>query len=377
MKKFLFFIVICLGLIAAVSFFLKPAILFVARRQIQNAISGSTVFVQDCQWNIFSRLELIGIEVKHPDSYHVTIGRAGLYYRLPSLWKGRILKLRLNDVSASGDFSHQSAFLGNASVGQKGRSGMRLERVEVLHSDWDLEFMGLRFVGKISADVDLLRRRLLSLNANVDSLEGQTIFIKQGLIRIAEGQPGEVLIQRLEYGKFKINDISSPARLSGDTLFLEPFFAKTFEGTVKGKMMFVMEKALAYRAALIFQGLDLAGMANDFDLEEKVHITGMMNGEITVAGSGSKMKIINGSFSAVDPGGMLVIKDNEFLKNIARRSNQSLDIVIESFKNYHYNVGQLRLSLEEDRVIFDMAFDGAAGKRDIYITLHTMNSTKE
>jgi hypothetical protein len=98
---------------------------------------------------------------------------------------------------------------------------------------------------------------------------------------------------------------------------------------------------------------------------------------MTVTGRGADIHILDGDFSAVDPGGLLEIKNEEFLKNIARNSQQPLDIVIASFKDYHYNVGALRVALEKSDLVFDAALDGETGKRNINITLHDFLLRKE
>jgi hypothetical protein len=67
---------------------------------------------------------------------------------------------------------------------------------------------------------------------------------------------------------------------------------------------------------------------------------------------------------------MLTITDDKFLNNVAKSSGQSLDILVESFKNYHYNTGVMKLSLERGDIVFDIALEGEAGKRNLSIVLH-------
>jgi hypothetical protein len=74
---------------------------------------------------------------------------------------------------------------------------------------------------------------------------------------------------------------------------------------------------------------------------------------------------------------MLTIKDSGYLENMARSSGQSLDILVESLKNYHYNSGVAKLSLERNNFIFDIFLEGETGKRNLKVTLHDFNLMRE
>ena len=119
-----------------------------------------------------------------------------------------------------------------------------------------------------------------------------------------------------------------------------------------------------------FINLDLAKFVDDFNLGKKFQITGRLNGAMNFKGAGFDIYALTGDFSATEYGGMLVIKDTRFLENLARNYEQPLDILVESFKDYHYNIGTMRLSLDKENLILDVALDGDAGKRNLNIILH-------
>jgi len=114
----------------------------------------------------------------------------------------------------------------------------------------------------------------------------------------------------------------------------------------------------------------------DFKLQEKFFMDGELNGSILLKGKGTDVQVVDGNFTASPKGGMLIIKDARFLENIARRADQPLDLLVESFRNYHYNTGIISLSLKEDDLILGMALDGETGKRDLNITLHDFTLIK-
>ena len=99
-------------------------------------------------------------------------------------------------------------------------------------------------------------------------------------------------------------------------------------------------------------------------------MSGFLSGELLLNGDRNTIEVLTGDFSTAHIGGTLVINDTRFLENIARNTNQPVDILVESFQNYHYNSGTMKLSKEKDNLILDVALDGELGKRDLTVTLH-------
>jgi len=153
--------------------------------------------------------------------------------------------------------------------------------------------------------------------------------------------------------------------------------AKVLDGRLKGDLSFLLVREQEYSAKLEFVDLDLATFIRDFDLSKKYELTGRLCGTATLKGRGRSLRILDGNFSAAQEGGLLVIKDTRFLENMARRSGQSLDILMESFKDYKYNTGIMQLSLERDNLVFNIVLDGNSGKRNLSITLHDFSLISE
>ena len=106
-------------------------------------------------------------------------------------------------------------------------------------------------------------------------------------------------------------------------------------------------------------------------------MTGRLNGDLVFENRGTEISILNGKLSNLGSGGMLIIKDTKFLENMARNTGQSTDLLVENFKNYHYNIGSIKLFLENNNLALDTALDGETGKRDINIVLHDFKLKKE
>ena len=133
-------------------------------------------------------------------------------------------------------------------------------------------------------------------------------------------------------------------------------------------------KARIYSIHVTLSDLPLTDVVRAFKLEKKLDWQGSLSGEVNLSGEGQNIRILNGNFTAGDRGGMMVIKDTGFLENMARNSKLPVNIVVDSFKNYHYDKGMVKASLEPGNIlVLDAALKGKAGKRNLKINLHNFN----
>ncbi len=378
--KSFFVIIFVLFIAAAIS--AKPALVFVAKKQIKDSL-GAALSVQNCELSPLSEVSLGNVEIDKPGVYHLKAGKITVYYSPLSLCRRDIAKLVLRDLSVSVDLPHKSFAELSAAMALPSRQrtasapAIQLEQVELTNFNVDLKFNDLDLTAAGSAVLDPANQSFDSLNLKISSLNGLGIALDNGSISAAQGRAGELSIQKLQYNKFKAGEIGAQAVLSGKNLQLTSFSGETFNGRWTGNANVTLVSPPEYLANLSFSELDLDRLGTDLELKEKFEMSGRMSGRMTVTGRGAELKILDGTFSSTGSGGTLVVKNNEFLENMARNSQQPLDIVVASFKNYHYNVGKMKLSLEKNSLVFDMALDGETGKRNINITLHDFNLTKE
>ena len=105
---------------------------------------------------------------------------------------------------------------------------------------------------------------------------------------------------------------------------------------------------------------------------DKVEMTGRLGGVVSMSGSGAVINEMEGDFFTDKNGGTLIIKDNKFLENISKDTKQPLDIIVESFKNYNYNSGILKLYLSNGNLVLNIDLNGEKGKRDFTVVLHSL-----
>ncbi len=311
MEYFKRFLIIFFIFLLVLSLFLKPAVIFIVKSQVKKILPGASVNINGCSFNPFSRLVLTDLRISRQPDYDCKVSRAEVNFTPASILKGL--------------------------------SGKSLEIIESCQFSWDyLEVKGLR--------------------------------IESGYLKASRFKDDGVMeIRGIKFGKLSLKDIQGKVRLKDEYLFLNSLSAKIFGGFLQGNCRISLTQPFGYQADLNFVNLDLNVFVKDFDLKEKVEITGKVSGFLKSQGQQDKIEFMNGNFAAGLEGGVLTIKDLRFLENMARRSGQAMDLVVESFKNYHYNKGVTTITLQDNNIVFFINLEGNTGKRQLDIVPHDFN----
>jgi len=204
----------------------------------------------------------------------------------------------------------------------------------------------------------------------LDSLNYLGFKLSKASLELSPIKEGELSIQELKYDKLKVEELKSRLNREGNRWLLTSLSAKLWDGRIQGNLSLEFDKAPGYLANLNFINCSLESLIKELDWGEKLRISGLLDGKIVLEGRGADMNVLSGDFSTHQPGGVFIIKDRRWLERLSWGSNQSLDILVESFKNYNYNTGVIKLSLEKNNLILGLALDGDAGKRNLDIIVH-------
>ncbi len=240
---------------------------------------------------------------------------------------------------------------------------------------YDFKIKQVKIHHDIFSKQSILKRQFLTcVDLKFKSIRKADLYA-EGVLLIfnPRDNSGSVYIDKISYAKLKLNKFSSNLKFKDKVVCLDSFTGGLLDGQAQGDLSFRLGKHLEYTVSLNFTNLDLEKFMQDFSLDKKCELTGRLNGLLRLEGMGLELKVVEGRFSAPSEGGTLIIKDKRFLENLARGTGQSLDILVESFKNYRYNAGDVTLSLDKGDVILDVSLDGGAGKRDLDIILHDFN----
>lgn len=371
MRRHLFILPASVLAVSATLIFIKPAIIFIAVRQIKATFKGSVVSISSCNWQPLKALEFSGIKIQRDNIYEFKVKQASINYSPISLLKMTIDKFSLADIQVSIRLpkAKYSEFMQYLNL--RPRAVFSLNSAAISNLNLDLESSDLTVRAGLSLELSPASQTLTLLEASLSSLRVSGLIVQDAGLKVAQGdEPGDFYVDKLQYGKAKITEIKARPKLKGKNLFLDSFSAKALNGEVTGDLSLNMDQDYAFD--LRFLNLDLERFVNDFNLNEKLQLSGKLNGRVHLSGSGLKIKSLSGDFSSIEPGGLMVIKDAGFLESAAQRSGQSLDILMESFKDYHYNTGVMKLSRQKDGIGLDIALEGEAGKRNLDIVVHTL-----
>ncbi len=184
---------------------------------------------------------------------------------------------------------------------------------------------------------------------------------------------GDISIGLFKHDKLKIRNVKINARWHGGYIYLESFTGDILNGTVIGSGDIQLSNPINYVIKLQFNNLDLKRFVHDFELHDKFVLTGFLNGKVTLSGVGQKIHILDGDLTSSIGGGDLTISDTKFLENMAASAKLPSNLVVDSFKNYHYNEGLVRMFMDQGNLHLDVGMEGKGGKRNLNVVLHDFN----
>ncbi|MDO8602759.1 MAG: YdbH domain-containing protein [Candidatus Omnitrophota bacterium] len=371
----IFFISVILIIIFSLAAYLlaKPILLPIINKELHKVFKESSVSGFRLTRDF---MEFQGIEIKGSASYDFKIKEARIYYSLNSIVDKKIEKVLLNEISVKINIG-KDGLLGLypfPGVASGGSGKFSIAKFEATNINLDLTKEGIKIKGKVSLGWDIPANAIDYVKLNITSL-ATSLFQAEGITlnAIQDQDEGEFYIKTINYNKLKIGDVVGKTCLKGNILAISPMLVSLFGGNVKGEFNISLDQDMNYNLRLNSQGLDIKRLVNEMEFNEKFDMTGRLDGEFSLSGKGQDIKDIKGYFSTDANGGMLVIKDKTFLENVAKQSNQSLDIIVESFRNYNYNNGIIRLGMENRNFTMGMSLDGKSGKRSLTVVLHDFN----
>jgi len=346
-----------------------------AKNKLKELFPQSTVTIKQCIFSPLSRLSLQDIEIKKAPLYAITVKEAGLNYTPASLLRLTIPRIYLRDARISIDSSKKiiPELVKYASKGNPpGLFSFR--ELELKDIKVQVKSMDFSASGNFSVNIGLPGLALEYCCINAETFRFENTQFKNLYFCAKRNKPeGMISIQEVMFDKAKIKNIRSSAFLNEKEIFFGNLKGEVFGGTLTGAARLMADRWSKYEGDFNFQGLGLDDFVIELELEKKFRMTGKINGDLKLKGEGTKLNIISGAFYADGQGGTLVITDTEFLKNLAEKTHEPVNILVEGFKNYHYNVGTIGLSIDKGDLICEAKLDGKNGKRDLIVVLHGFN----
>jgi Dicarboxylate transport len=378
MKKILLILLLTVFAVFLAAILIDPVVTFVLKKQLSIIFKESEVSIGSCHLNPGKQLSVFDVSIKNKQAYDFLIKQVRAEFSPFSIFKRGILKVSLKNAKIYINLPQKSITDLPRYINLGSKSAFLIKTLEITGFEFDLKAKDFNANVALSFQVDLIGRTIDYLDVKIDTLGIQGFNLNGLTLKAAQGSSdGHFKINQIKYNKLNISDIESRVKLSGKELFLDGLSAKAFDGGIDGNLKINIDQDIGCGAALKFMNLDISRFINELDLKEKFEMTGRLKGDLVFESRGDKIRILNGRFLSLEPGGLLIIKDTKFLENMARNTNQSLDLLVDNFKNYHYNTGDMKLFVEHNNLVSDIVLDGETGKRDINIVLHNLQLKRE
>jgi hypothetical protein len=363
-------VIVCVLFILVI--FSKHIILFAARKIIETTCVHSTVRIGGCSLKPTRLLRFYDIDIKNGQLYDFNIKELTIHFTFLSLLKRVISGVEIAQLSSRVDLGQKTFSQLGSYLNLKTQHGLlRIDTLQISNSTLDLKAGDLILIAKGTLDFNLRRQLLTSLQLDIDFLQSNAIELDKAILRISQDKPkGEFYINTLKFETLKIMDIRSMITLSDNVLTLLSLSARILGGTIEGDARIRVGKTPEYSCNLKAKDVSLETIVKDFNLGEKIRMTGSVSGHAALEGRWPRIDAVNGNLSTAAPGGIFSISDTKFLETIARTTKQSLEMIVESFRDYRYNEGTIGLSMEGKDLVVSVFLNGQAGKRNLNVILH-------
>lgn len=361
-------------LLLALTILIKPVSVLLTKKQLGNIFVKSQILIGRCTFQPRSGITLFDIDINRSGVYSIKIKEATVGYSFVSVFKsGLKLSLKGTSVYITTPEQKMQEFFGRLKLNKK---ESLFKVVNISDLSLNLNTQDLTVNAALSLKLNLAEQSLDYLDLTMSHFKIFGVYLEDTFLKLSFGQ-GDFKIGQLKYDKLSVNGIKGNIRLQGAQLSFSGLKAKVLNGDIEGELYLKIGKEAQYAINLKCTGLDTEKFVQDFEFGNKFNMAGMISGNIELKGKGAAIEVLGGNFSAHSPGGMLVIIDTKFLENIALSMHQPVDLLVESFKDYHYNVGIMNLSLENNNVLFKISLDGKTGKRNLNVVLHDFGIKKE
>jgi hypothetical protein len=373
MKKLIVTLILLIVLAAALGVvFIQPVAIAVTKNSIENALPGAKVTIAKCSIHPEKSVSFSGIRIFRSGAFDIEIKDLGMEYDLRSLARGSVRKTYIKGASIN--VNSNSKDLGSLFHGKVSGSvqpGIFVEEIELSGVSFHITIDGSNASGSLDLIFENMELSPKKFGLNIDSALVGPVRLKGLRFAAARGMGDGIFgIDVIKVNDINVTGISGQPLLSDKKLVIDKLTARVFNGNAEGVFSLALDKEANFSLDMKVSGIDTHEAVIGLKLGEKVDSTGSIKGELKVEGKGSVLTVIKGVFSVDENGGLFVIKDEEFLKMIAERTKQPIEIIRESFRDYRYSKGTAWLNLEEKDLHSGIALEGVKGKRNVDLVFH-------
>ncbi|HTY45972.1 MAG TPA: YdbH domain-containing protein [Patescibacteria group bacterium] len=376
MKRLSIFFIIVVLCAGAVAVALPTVAAHYALGRLRSVFPGAQVTIGGCRHRFAGWLAFSDINIKKGRLYAFCLKQLRIDYSLPLLLRGVIPEVVVQggSVNITTPGQQLSQFSKQLVLGSGRGASVQIASCRVSDIDWDIDTQDWQCKGSISVTAQPLALRLVGLRLACAYLQGQGLRLDDVFLKVDRGSsPGEVRVERLKYNKVKIEQIKGTVELTDRLLSFKSVTGQALGGSLTADLDLQIDKNPSYRARLSASQVALERITGDLELGEKVQMRGKFSGALELAGQNLTMHNVTGGFSLTGGAGNLTIKDTDMLQRLAQNNQQSMDILVENFKDYNFDTGVVKLFLDtQGDLVLAVDLEGKAGKRNLEVVVHDM-----
>ncbi len=366
MRRLIIILLVVCFIFALAAVFIRPIIVILAKKQLENIFINSQVSIGRCVFHI---------AIKNQGVYDIKVKEAAIQFKLFSIFKTGSLRISLKNpaVYVNAPKKPMRDFSGYLKIS---RGAPIFKSVEVSDLVLDLNMLDMTVRASLGLKLNLPAQSLDYLNLKINTFSMFGLQLENVLLQFGpDSDQGQFSLLSLKYDKFSAADIKGDIKLQDMVLSVYGVSAKVLNGVMQLNLK--VDKSLYYFLNMKCTDFDIEKFIQDFNLREKFDMTGKLSGGLKLKGKAGQIETLEGNFSTLLPGGKLVITDTKFLENMARTTRQPESLLVESFKNYWYNIGVMNLGIEKGNIFLKINLQGDTGKRDFSLILHDFKLWEE
>ena len=176
-------------------------------------------------------------------------------------------------------------------------------------------------------------------------------------------------VKALNYGDVKVGELKARFKFSRDFIIFDEINSLALGGKVFGTgSMFFKEKLWILDLKAQLEGIDIVALLKAFGANKGIEASGVFSGDITVVLENGLIRDLKGELASAG-GGQFIVTDTGLLDNNLK-DMQGANIVVENLKNYHYDIGYVKIRNEGQDIRLDIVLQGQEGSRNLEVDWH-------
>lgn len=364
-------IIAILALFSCLLIFRNQIVSAAATKQLSSVFTGSKVSIGSSSLD-FSSLKLNNILIQNKKfPYKIEAGSVAIEFSVSSLIKRSLNKVGLSEIDIAIDAKQKTLQdLIKSLVLKEG--GFKYRSLVVSDIKTAINLLN------ITTDLSLsIKTNLVGDSFNIDYLRAEAKFSSIYGVKIvsldselsSENSDNKFRIKELSFNKAKLTNFNAVILLSMNFFNCESVNFDLFSGKVTGTANLGLSQ-LAYSANLEIAGLDLEQVGKDFELKEKVEMSGIFDGFVRVEGKNTEITKIEGRLTSRPEGGKFIIKDENMLAALRPANNQRIQLTLSALEDFTYQTGKITLEKDEDNIVVNLLLDGDKGRIQLPLVWH-------